>query len=124
LVILAIGFMSAAYRIDRDLRAKLSTERSALRKDFKKKLITLRFTIERRNRGEMIPMDQVLIIKDLAKDLGDSYMIAECDEIERVLQRNYDSLGQIAYLFEQSRRDYDSVIGRIGYVLNHLEKIL
>ena len=121
LVVLAFGFVIAAYRLDRDLRARLSTERSALREELKERLIRLKFTIERRNK-EPIPMDQVLGIEGLAKDLKDGYVIAGCGEIKSILQRNYESRYYVVYLFEDARKDYDSVRAKVDHALNHLEK--
>ncbi len=125
LSLLAIAFAIAAYKRDRDLRLRISSasveQSRLLRRELKERLIKLKFTIERRNR-EPIPMDQILGILGLAKELGDKDVTAECEEIKNVLERNYDSRYYISELFETSRKDYDSVRARIGYVLDRLEK--
>ena len=121
LAVLAVGFLIAAYRLDRDLRAKLARQRSALCKELMERLIDLKFTIERRDK-ERIPMDQFLKIYDLAKDLGDGYVIAECEQIGSALQPNYDGGRSIASLFEDARKDYESATGRIDYILKYLRE--
>ncbi len=124
LAILATGFVIAAFRLHRDLDVKASLtsrERRALRKELREKVIRLKFTIEGR-KVERIPVDQALEILGLAKELGDGYLIAECEEIKGLLERNHDSQHYIENMSRNSRRDYESVIARTGYILNWLEK--
>jgi hypothetical protein len=123
LIVLVFGFVIAAYRIDQNLRSRLSTERSALCKDLRGRLIRLKFTIERRNKTP-IPLDQILEIQGLAKDIGDEYVIDECGEMKDVLQRNYDSRQYLVDMFEDARRDYDSVRARVDFALDRIEKIV
>jgi len=122
LVILGIGFVVAAYRLDRSLRARVSTERAALVRELRTMLISLKFNIERRNK-EPVPINQAMVIEGLARDLRDEYVIAECGEIKTILQRNYDSRYHVAYMFEDARVDYDSVRGRVDHVLKHLDEV-
>ncbi len=67
-------------------------------------------------------MDQALEIVGIAKELRDGYVIAECEEIKNLLERNYDSRYLIVDLFRKARKDYDSVRARIGYVLDRIDK--
>jgi hypothetical protein len=121
LIVLAFGFVIAAYRLDRDLRAKLSTERRELIRELRDRLIILKTTLERRS-SERIPIDQFLIIEGLAKDLGDGQVILECGEMKNVLQPHYDRGSFIADL-QGPTRDYDSVRTRIDFVLKRLAEV-
>ncbi len=125
LTVLAVAFVIAAYRLDRDLRAKVllfgSTEERALRREIRERLIRLKGAIERHSQ-EAIPMDQALEIVGIAKELRDGYVIAECEEIKNLLEHNYDSRYLIVDLFRKARKDYDSVRARIGYVLDRIDK--
>src|SRR5438034_11191701 len=48
LMVLAFAIAISAYKLDRDLRAKLSTERRALVRELRERLIRLKTTLERR----------------------------------------------------------------------------
>ncbi len=124
LAILATGFVIAAFRLHRDLEVKASLtspERRALRKELGEKVIRLKFTIGGR-KVERIPVDQALEILGLAKELGNGYLIAECEEIKGLLERNHDSQHYVENMSRNSRRDYESVIAKTGFILNWLEK--
>jgi hypothetical protein len=122
LMVLALGFVIAAYRLDRDLRAKISTERRVLVRELTERLVKLKVTIERRNRAP-IPIDQILGIQGLAKDLGDEYVIAECEETKNILQRNYDTRDYILQMFGEAEGDYDAVRAKVDHVLKHLAEV-
>src|SRR5713226_1905244 len=121
LVVLAFAFAISAYGLDRDLRAKLSTERRVLVRELRERLIRLKTAIESRS-PERIPIDQFLVIEGLAKDLGDRQAILKCGEMKSVLQRHYDGGSRIAD-FQDATRDYDSVRTRIDFVRNRLEGV-
>jgi len=122
LTVLAVAFVIAAYRLDRDLRANLFTERDKLQRELRDRLIELKFSIESRPQ-EPIPINQAMVIEATAKDLGDAYVIAECAEIRTILQRSRESGLRIMEMFVADRRDFDSVRARVDYVLKHLDKI-
>ncbi len=124
LSMLATGFVIAAFRLNRNLAVKVyltSPEQRALRKELRERVIRLKFTIEGRNQ-ERIPLDHALEILGLAKELGDGYVIGECEEMKGILERNHNNRYLIVDMWRNARKDYESVVARTGYVLDRLEK--